>query len=196
LPENKKQDFYNLVLINFDEFRKWQNTLVFLETIDERNYTKYFLIPYKKKALCLNEQSIVNINYSSLMNLIGKDSKVFVSESGEIKEIYWGDTLSSVLYVEYSDFAKENILELLVNKQKMIAECLSFCDESDYADFQQINGDFLIEIDKLMRLCNIKKDASKYLSEKFELSKFKSEVVGMETELSKSDFAIANILPF
>ena len=196
LQEDRKKGFYNLVLTDFDEFRKWQNTLVFLETIDQRNYTKYFLIPYKKKALCLNNNSIVHINYPSLINLIGGDSKVCVNESGKIIEIHWGDTLSSVLYVEYSDFAKQNILTLLANNKKMIAECLSFCDESDYADFQQINGDFVIEIDKLMKLCNIKKDASKYLSEKFEKSKFKSEVLEMECMLNKSDLATAEILPF
>jgi len=196
LQEDRKKGFYNLALTDFDEFRKWQNTLVFLETIDERNYTKYFLIPYKKKALCLNNNSIVHINYLSLINLIGGDSKVCVNESGKIIEIHWGDTLSSVLYVEYSDFAKQNILTLLANNKKMIAECLSFCDESDYADFQQINGDFVIEIDKLMKLCNIKKDASKYLSEKFEQSKFKSEVLEMECMLNKSDLATAEILPF
>ncbi|ABM04123.1 putative signal transduction protein with Nacht domain [Psychromonas ingrahamii 37] len=196
LPESRKKSFYNLVITDFDEFRKWQNTLSFLETIDERNYTKYFSIPYKKKALCLNSKSIVNINYLSLLKLIGGDSKVCVDESGEIKEIYWGDTLSSVLYVEYSDFAKKNILQFLANNKLMIANLLSYCDESDYTNFQQFNGYFTIEIDKLMRLCKIQKDASKYLSEKFELSKFKSEVLEMEFELNKSDLATDEILPF
>lgn len=196
LPEDRKKGFYNLVITNFDEFRKWQNTLSFLETIDERNYTKYFLIPYKKKALCLNDKSIVNINYASLIKLIGGDSKVLVDESGEIKKVYWGDTLSSVLYTEYSDFAKKNILQLLANNKLMIAELLSYCDESYYIDSQQLSGDFAVDIDKLMKLCKIQKDACKYLSEKFELSKFKSEVLKMESELNKSDIATADILPF
>jgi len=196
LPEDRKKSFYNLVITNFDEFRKWQNTLSFLETIDERNYTKYFLIPYKKKALCLNNKSIVNIKYSSLIKLIGGDSKVCVSESGKIKDIYWGDTLSSVLYVEYSDFAKQNILKLLAKNKLMIAELFTYCDESDYTNFQQLNGYFVIEIDKLMKLCNIQKEASKYLSEKFEQSKFTSEVLKMELDLNESDLAIEAILPF
>lgn len=196
LNEDRKIGFYNLVINDFDEFRKWQNTLSFLETIDERNYTKYFLIPYKKKSLCLDEESRVNINYPSLMKLIGSDSKVRIDESGQIKDVYWGDTLSSVLYVEYSNFAKKNIINFLTNKKLMIAEFLSYCDESDYSDFQQVNGDFAVVIDKLIKWCKIQKDASKYLSEKFELSKFKSEVLDMEYELCKSDIVTDEILPF
>jgi len=75
LSENRKKGFYNLVINDFNEFRKWQNTLSFLETIDERNYIKYFLIPYKKNALCLDDQSRIKIGYTSLMKLIGSDSR-------------------------------------------------------------------------------------------------------------------------
>lgn len=196
LSEDRKIGFYNLVINDFDEFRKWQNALAFLETIDERNYIKYFLIPYKKNALCLNNNSNININYASLMKLIGNDSKVRVDEAGTAKEFYWGDTLSSVLYVQYSEFAKKTLSDYLKNKKELIAEYLSFCEECDYIEFQNIDGDFAISIDKFFKENDIKKDVSKYLSSKFELSSFKYEVLNMEAELYTSDKVTDDILPF
>ncbi|CAD2225404.1 putative signal transduction protein with Nacht domain [Pseudoalteromonas sp. 3J6] len=196
LSENRKVGFYNLVINDFDEFRKWQNTLSFLETIDERNYTKYFLIPYKKNALCLNDNSKININYPSLMNLIGSDSKVRVDETGLVREFYWGDTLSSVLYVQYSEFAKKTLSDYLNNKKVMIAEYLSYCDETDYTEFQNLDGDFAILIDKFFKENKLQKEVGKYLSSKFELSSFKTEVLNMEAELSTSDRVTDDILPF
>nr|WP_197411216.1 NACHT domain-containing protein [Colwellia sp. TT2012] len=157
LSEDRKIGFYNLVINDFNEFRKWQNTLAFLETIDERNYTKYFLIPYKKNALCLDDNSSININYSSLMKLVGSDSKVRIDESGKLKDFYWGDTLSSVLYVQYSEFAKKAISTYLQNKSLMLAEFLSYCDEPDYVDSQDLEGDYVIVIDKFFKENRIQK---------------------------------------
>jgi hypothetical protein len=196
LSEPRKIGFYNLVINDFNEFRKWQNTLSFLETIDERNYTKYFLIPYKKNALCLNENSKINITYPSLMKLIGNDSKVRVDETGFVREFYWGDTLSSVLYVQYSEFAKKTLSDYLKNKKIMIAEYLSYCDEADYMEFRNLDGDFAILIDKFFKENKLQKEVAKYLSSKFELSSFKAEVLNMEAELSTSDKVTDDILPF
>jgi len=196
LSDVRKTGFYNLVINDFNEFRKWQNTLVFLETIDERDYTKYFLIPYKKKALCLNGDSNINVNYPSLMKLLGSDSKMRVNETGKLKELYWGDTLSSVLYVQYSEFTKKIIGNYLKTKKIMIAEFLSYCDESDFINFQKLDGDFVIVIDKFFKENRLQKKVSKYLSSEFELSSFKAEVLDMEAELYTSDKATDEILPF
>ena len=196
LNEKRKKSFYNLVINDFNEFRKWQNTLAFLETIDERNYTKYFLIPYKKKALCLDEKSIISINYSSLMKLIGNDSKVRIDESGRLKGFYWGDTFSSVLYVQYSEFAKKAISDYLADKTLMLAEFLSYCDESDYISFQSLEGDFIVVIDKIFKENKIQKEVSKYLSKKFESSSFKAEVLNLESDFNTSEKTTEAILPF
>jgi len=196
LSENRKIGFYNLVINNFDEFRKWQNTLAFLETIDKRNYTKYFLLPYKKNALCLDENSTININYPSLMKLVGSDSKVRVDESGRLKGFYWGDTLSSVLYIQYSEFAKKAIRTYLKDKTLIFAEFLSYCDESDYIAFQNVEGDFVIVIDKFFKENKLQKEVSKFLSKEFEGSLFKIEVLNLETELNTSDKVTDAILPF
>jgi hypothetical protein len=196
LSEDRKIGFYNLVINDFNEFRKWQNTLAFLETIDERNYTKYFLIPYKKNALCLDDNSSININYPSLMKLVGSDSKVRIDESGKLKDFYWGDTLSSVLYVQYSEFAKKAISSYLQNKSLMLAEFLSYCDELDYVDSQDLEGDYVIVIDKFFKENRIQKEVTKYLSKKFENSSFKAEVLSLESELDISDKVTDAILPF
>ncbi len=78
----------------------------------------------------------------------------------------------------------------------MIAEFLSYCDESDYAASQNADGDFAIVIDKLFKESKIQKEVSKYLSSEFEGSAFKSEVLNMEAELYASDKATDAILPF
>lgn len=196
LSEDRKKRFYNKVINDFDELRKWQNTLTFLETIDERNYTKYFLIPYKKNALCLDEKSHININYSSLMKLIGSDSKIRVDETGKIKELYWGDTFSSILFAQYSNFAKKKISDYLVHQQLEIANFISYCDESEYLEFQYQDGDFVMIIDTFFKGIKIQKDVSKYLSNQFEASSFKLEVLDMESEMCKSDKITDDILSF
>ena len=196
LSEDRKIGFYKLVINDFNEFRKWQNTLAFLETIDERNYTKYFLIPYKKNALCLDDSSSININYPSLIKLVGSDSKVRIDESGKLKNFYWGDTLSSVLYVQYSEFAKKAISSYLQSKTLMLAEFLSYCDEPDYVDSQDLEGDFVIVIDKFFKENRIQKEVTKYLSKKFESSPFKDEVLNLEADLEISDKVTDAILPF
>ncbi|MGN5149345.1 NACHT domain-containing protein [Aeromonas enteropelogenes] len=196
LNESKKSGFYRLVINDFNEFRKWQNTLAFLETIDERNYKKHFLIPYKKKALCLDINQKVNISYPSLVNLIGVDTKIRVDETGKLKEMYWGDTFSSVLYIQYSNFAKKAILDYLMMVKSKIADFLSYCDDSDYESFQNFDGEFVILADRFLKGCRLQKDVSEYLSGKFEKSIFKTEVLNMENELCKSDKITNEILPF
>lgn len=196
LSEDRKIGFYKLVINDFNEFRKWQNTLSFLETIDERNYTKYFLIPYKKNALCLDDNSSININYPSLIKLVGSDSKVRIDESGKLKNFYWGDTLSSVLFVRYSEFAKKAINSYLQGKALMLAEFLSYCDELDYIDSQDLDGDYVIVIDKFFKENKIQKEVTKYLSKKFENSPFKDEVLSLEADLEISDKVTDAILPF
>jgi hypothetical protein len=196
LSEDRKKGFYNLVINDFNEFRKWQNTLAFLETIDARNYTKYFLLPYKKNALCLDDNSIININYPSLMKLLGSDSKARIDESGRLKGFYWGDTLSSVLYIQYSEFAKNAISAYLKTKTLMLAEFLSYCNEYDYINFQSLEGDFVIVMDKFFKENKIQKEVSNYLSKKFEGSFFKAEVLNLEAELNTSDKVTDAILPF
>jgi NACHT conflict system SNaCT domain-containing protein/NACHT domain-containing protein len=196
LNEERKGNFYQMVIKDLNEFRKWQNTLTFLETIDERNYKKYFLIPYKRKALCLDSNTKISIDYASLMQLIGSDTKFEVDENGSLIAIYWGDTFSSVLYREYSDFAKEIIRMYLNSNQIMMAEFLSFCEESDYEQFRRENDRFIVTIEKFFRENEIKKIISKYVSAQFESSKFKEEVLNMENELKTSDIVTDEILPF
>ncbi|WP_205619444.1 NACHT domain-containing protein [Ferrimonas senticii] len=196
LSESQKKKFYQMVIDNFDEFRKWQNVLSFLDTIDARNYTKYFLIPYKKTVLCLDSNGKVSINYSSLLNLIGRDSKVRVDEDGNVEEFYWGDTLSSVLYVEYSTYAKHVISDYLGLISRDIAESISYCEQEDYESFQTLNGSFVLSIDYLIKSLAQQRKVCRKLSTSFDKSKFKNEVLSLEKELYAADVMTDKILPF
>lgn len=196
LSENKKSKFYKMVIDNIHEFRKWQNVLSFLNTIDERNYTKYFLIPYKKQALCLDVNGSVSINYSALLNLIGRDSRVKVDENGNVMDLYWGDTLSSVLFIEYSAFAKHIVFEYLKNISKTIAEHISYCEQEDYENFQTFDGYFIIFIDHIIKETYKQKEICKRISIAFDQSNFKREVLSLEQDLNMADRVTDQILPF
>ncbi len=196
LSEERKVGFYSFVLSDFHEFMKWQNTLAFLETIDERSYIKFFLIPFKKESLCLNDKYNIAINYKSFLKLVGSDSKLRISEGGDLVDVYWGDTFSSVLYVEYSVFSKKVIREYLKGKAYMVAEYLSYCDEDDYEYFKEIDGDFVVNLDRFITENKIRVDVCKYLSSRFEDSNFKIEVLSMEEALNDSDMVMDYLLPF
>lgn len=109
LSNQRKVAFYKLVIKDFDEYRKWQNSLAFLSSIDENDYTKYFLLPFKRNALSLDSNGKVKINYKSLLRMIGVDTKVEVGEDGKLVKVFWGDTSYSVVYEEYSRFTKSMI---------------------------------------------------------------------------------------
>lgn len=196
LSESKKSKFYKMVIDNIHEFRKWQNVLSFLNTIDERNYTKYFLIPYKRHTLCLNLNGNVSINYNSLLTLIGRDSRIKVDENGNVMEFYWGDTLSSVLYIEYSTFAKHIVSDYFKSICKETAEYISYCDQEDYENFQTFDGYFVTSIDYIIKGISKQKEICKKISHLFERSKFKSEVLSLERELNMADKITDQILPF
>ena len=78
----------------------------------------------------------------------------------------------------------------------MIADFLSYCDESDYLNFQDVDGYFVVVIDEFFKENKIQKEVSKHLSKKFEISDFKSEVLHMESQLHTSDIMTDEILPF
>lgn len=66
-------------------------------------------------------------------------------------DLYWGDTLSSVLFIEYSAFAKHIVFEYLKNISKTIAENISYCEQEDYENFQTFDGYFIIFIDHIIK---------------------------------------------
>ncbi|MBA1445224.1 MAG: NACHT domain-containing protein [Chromatiales bacterium] len=196
LDEEKKSQFYQLVLELFDEFRKWQNTLSFLSTIDEKNYIKYFLIPYKKRALNIDKNGDTRINYQSLLQMIGEDSKVQVTEEGLIIEVYWGDTISSVIYEEYSDFAKQEILSFLLDNKDKIADFLAYCNVAEYEKYQHSNGNFILAIDALLKGERLQKSACKMISKSFDGSHIRVGLIKLEKELSDSETIMETILKF
>ncbi|PSV04324.1 histidine kinase [Photobacterium leiognathi subsp. mandapamensis] len=196
LPEEKKSAFYNMIVDKQYEFTKWQNSLAFLETIDQRNYLKYFLIPFKKKLLRLTEKKTVKMNYIQVMHLLGEDTRVLVTEDGVIKKFYWGDTAASVLYKSYSDFAKSNMESYLISIRREICDVISFSNADDYDTYRTHDGDFLIPIDYLIHFTNNRAKLASFISRKFDKSKFKREVIELEEELNFVDTYTDEILPF
>lgn len=196
LPEERKASFYKMIISNQSEFRKWQNSLSFLETLDPRNYLKYFLVPFKKQLLRLNDQGKVNITYLQLMQLIGEDSRVLVTENGEIKKVYWGDSISSILYCDYSNYAKLEIKSYLKNMRSDICDVISYSDTNDYDDFRTNDGNFLLPLEYVIKSTNCQRGISSYVSKAFEKSHFKNEVISLENELKLVDIYTDEILPF
>lgn len=196
LNEERKIGFYKKVIKEPDEFGKWQNTLSFLETIDERNYTKYFLIPYKKQVLCLDCNGKVNITYAHYINLVGHDTKLGINEDGELTKIFWGDTLSSIIYKEYSQFTKNHTKKFIYSIKKQLAEHLSYCDINEYNYFRRGDNEYLLNLNSTIKALNKESEVCVEISNAFEGSKFKQEVLKIELELANSDKVADELLPF
>lgn len=196
LSDKRKAGFYELVIRDFDEYRKWQNSLAFLSTIDEKDYTKYFLLPFKRNALSLDSNNKVKIAYKSLLRMIGIDSKAEVGEDGRLVRVFWGDTSYSVVYEKYSRFTKSIISKYLKEKRPNIANFLSFCETDDYEKYLHENGNFIFSIDSFIQGEKLKNESCAYLSEMFECSPFKAELDKAEKELLVSEVAAHDILQF
>ncbi|MFL0952359.1 NACHT domain-containing protein [Vibrio parahaemolyticus] len=196
LPEEKKSAFYDMIVNKQYEFTKWQNSLAFLETVDHRNYLKYFLIPFKKKLLRLTEKNTVKMTYAQVMQLLGEDSRFLVTEDGVVKSFYWGDTAASVLYKSYSDFAKSKMEKYLTSIRSEICDVISFSDTYDYDNCRTDDGDFLLPIDYLIKHASHQIKLSSFISREFNNSIFKREVIELERELDLVDIYTDEILPF
>lgn len=196
LSDDRKEKYYTLVINNFDEYRKWQNSLSFLSTIDEKDYTKYFLIPFKRKALNLNHAGTVKITYSHLMGMIGLDSKAEVTEGGEILQLYWGDTFYSANYKEYSEFTRKLVEEYIGHMGQKLANFISFCDVENFEKYQHDNGHFVLSIDAFLKGENLQKDACTYISNRFKDSNFIRELNEIEKGIMFSEKVADEILQF
>ncbi len=194
LNDERKKKFYTKVIVDFNEYRKWQNTLAFLYIIDERDYTKHFFIPFKRNSLNLDSRDRIRINYKALTRMIGDDSKIEVNEDGELLKLFWGDTFSSSLYRDYSDYTKQLVKSFLENRKEDIANFLAFCDVADYAKYQHGERNFIISIDVLLTAAKLQKDACDHVSSRFESSSFKDDLVAMEKDLISAESAADDIL--
>lgn len=196
LSDDRKGDFYALVISNFDEYRKWQNSLNFLKTIDEGDYIKYFLLPFKRKALNLEVSATVKITYKSLMNMIGPDSKIHVTEDGEVLEYYWGDTFYSSVYTEYSDLSRESISTYIKINNDKLASFITFCEGEDFEKYRFDDREFVFTLDDFFKGEKLQKNACRYVSEKFKKSSLVNELRCLETSLEESEMTADELLDF
>lgn len=196
LPDDRKERFYSLTIRDFNEYRKWQNSLAFLSTIDEKDYTKYFLLPFKRNALNLDSNNKVKVTYKALLSMIGEDSKVEVTEDGVIIKPFWGDTSYSVIYKEYSNFCRVIVLTFLKQKILDIARFISFCDTKDFEKYQHGSGDFVFSIASFIKGESLQKEACKYISDRFEKSHLMCELDKAEKGLMASEKVANDILQF
>lgn len=196
LSDAKKEAFYGLIIRDFNEYRKWQNSLSFLSAIDEKDYTRYFLIPFKRNALSLDANNQIKIKYKALLNMIGVDSKAEATEDGQIIKLFWGDTSYAVIHEEYSEFARRVVAKFLEDKKPRIAEFFSFCDVDDYEKYLHDNGNFIFSIDSFMQKEKLQQESCKYISDRFETTQFKSELVNAEKNLIAAEKIANDILQF
>ncbi len=196
LSDDRKEKFYQLIISDFNEYRKWQNALTFLSTIDEKDYTKYFLLPFKRSALNLDSNNRVKITYNALLNMIGVDSKAEVTEDGKIINLFWGDTSYAVIHEEYSEFTRNIVANYLNEKKPIIAGFISFCEVRDYEKYLHDNGNFIFSIDSFIMSENLQRESCKYISDEFEKTQFKSELVNAEKSLVAAEEVADDILQF
>ena len=196
LNDERKTKFYQSVVSDYDEFRKWHNTLSFLSVIDERNYRYHFLIPFKRRSLNLDSSGMVNFTYKALMQMIGSDTKIEVTENGDILSVYWGDTYSSSLFKEYSYYSRQVMRSYLDSKRNEIASFIAFCEVEDYEKYKAQSGEFIVSMNSLLVEGNLESDACMRVSKEFQASNFKEEIEKMELEVKSSEKVTDDILQF
>jgi len=187
IEDYRKQLFYKAICENLDDFRKWQNVISFLETIDSNAYKKYLLLPHKRTILNIDQNGRVNMDYKSIERLVGADSRMLVDEDGQILEVYWGDTDTAVMQKEYSDFSRQRTLFFLrINKRK-IADFIAFCDEGAYGAYQRGDREFIVDINALLRQEGLARSLCVQLSQDFEGSVFVKKLQIEEVVLNQSE---------
>jgi predicted NACHT family NTPase len=196
IDEGKRSKFYRGLSNNFDEFRKWQNVLSFLETIDDRVYKKSFLLPLKKKALGLDNNKKIKITYTSLLELIGTDSKLSIDEDGNLHRAYWGDTFTTAIYKEYSSYVRRILYKYLKAKKAELAEFLFYCDQNAYELYNQDDRIYILKVSLLLDQVNLRKDICIHVSAELEKSSFIQEINSIEGDLIASEQIENKILDF
>ncbi|MBS4053129.1 MAG: NACHT domain-containing protein [Methylomonas sp.] len=196
LSDERKASFYQLIIKDFNEYRKWQNSLAFLNTIDEKDYTKFFLIPFKRNALSLDANNQVNITYKGLLDIIGVDSKTKVTEDGKIIKLFWGDTPYAVIHRDYSEFTRNVVIKFLEGKKLAIADFISFCGVDQYEKYLHDNSNFILEINIFIKGSNLQQELCRYVSDKFEETQFKTELINAEKSLIAAEEVADGILQF
>ncbi|WP_020482018.1 NACHT domain-containing protein [Methylomonas sp. MK1] len=194
--DERKASFYQLIIKDFNEYRKWQNSLAFLGTIDEKNYTKFFLIPFKRNALSLDANNQVNITYKALLDIIGVDSKTKVTEDGNIVKLFWGDTPYAVIHRDYSEFTRNVVTKFLEGKKPAIADFINFCGVDEYERYQHSSRNFIFEIDAFIASSNLQEELCRCVSNKFEATQFKTELINAEKSLIAAEEVADSILQF
>lgn len=167
---------------------------MFLCTIDEASYLKNFVVPGRRKVLCIPEDNKINFTYAGIKTLIGADSKVKVDEDGQVIEMYWDDTFSSAFQADYSSFAKVCVNNFLYLKRKVIAEYLSLDLEniSDFYEWQ--DGFYSFNIFKFISDKNLQTEFCRFLSTKFEEKEFKNDIIRLESEIDDTESLISKVI--
>ncbi len=196
VDESKKQGFYNSAADSFIEYGKWHNVLVFLSIIDEQSYQRLYSVPLRRRLLGLHESRNIRITYGSASQFIGLDSRIKATENGEIIDSFWGDAYSSSIFPEYAKLAQDAAICFLTTQNSKIAEYISVCPLEKYEAMRHSDGDFIINIFDFIRSSGNQNKFSTYISNKFNESTAKSDVVLAEKRLKINDDLVRDILKF
>ena len=190
IDESKRNKFYKKMLLSYDEFRKWENVLLFLATIDDYGYKKYFLLPTRKKALSLSQTGKVELSLNAIEELIGTESKIKIDENGLIINLYWQDTYSSSIYKKQSQLVQLIVTELLAQSRKQLAEFISDCEITDYEDYKHRDGNYIVSIIKFFKKSGASEHLCRHVSSNLEKSDLKKDIELLEANLR----TVANML--
>lgn len=194
LDEVHKEKFYSSIISDLASYRKWANALTFLGTIDEASFLKNFVVPGKRKVLCLSEENKIKFTYSSIKNIIGADSKIKVDEDGNIVDIYWDDTFSSAFQSEYSSFAKVCVTKFLSLQRKVIAQYLALDVENISDLYEWQDGLYSFNIFKFISDKSFQAEFCRFLSTKFEETEFKNDIIHLENEIDDTESLISQVI--
>ena len=194
LSESKKQAFYQSLINSAALYAQWENVLSFLETIDNESYQRFYMIPSRRSVIEAVSSKSISDRMMSASLLIGLDSKVKVTEDGELKGVFWGDVYISPAFKEYSRFAQRAAIIFFDGHKNLIADYIESCPINEYESSRLEDGTFAINIIQFVQELNINKDFCLHISNAFKDSSIKAELSRAEKSLKITEGLLDRLL--
>jgi len=194
LSESKKQAFYQSLINSAAQYAQWENVLSFLETIDNESYQRFYMIPSRRQVIEAVSSKNISDRVKSASLLIGSDSKIKITENGELVGAFWGDVYISPAFKEYSRFAQRAALGFFDGQNSRLAEYIESCPINEYESFRIDDGTFVVNIIRFIEELNLEKDFCLYISKAFADSSIKAELSMAEKSLRVTEGLLDNLL--
>jgi hypothetical protein len=154
------------------------------------------LLPLKKKAVGLTEAGKIHLSYKQIREAVGSETKMLITENGDIVEIYWDDTYSSSTFPAFAHYIKAKVTNYLGNERRSLGNYLVFCDLSKYESYQESDTTFVINVLEYLAETKAQRKLSNYISKEIVNSDIMREIEALEQDIAMTEAMNAAITSF